>query len=50
MRGDCGPLAELGLRTRGAPVVSRVYPLRDIARAQEDFLAKKHVGKLVLRP
>lgn len=32
------------------PVVSRTYPLRDIARAQEEFLTKKHLGKLVLVP
>jgi NADPH:quinone reductase-like Zn-dependent oxidoreductase len=32
------------------PVVAQTYPLRDIARAQTDFLAKKHTGKLVLIP
>ena len=32
------------------PVVAKTYPLRDIARAQEDFLAKTHTGKLVLIP
>ncbi|AHK34827.1 NADPH:quinone reductase [Rhodococcus opacus PD630] len=32
------------------PVVSATYPLSDIVRAQEDFLAKKHTGKLVLVP
>lgn len=32
------------------PVVSKTYPLADIAQAQEDFLAKKHTGKLVLLP
>ena len=32
------------------PVVARTYPLRDIALAQTDFLAKKHTGKLVLIP
>lgn len=32
------------------PVVSKTYPLADIARAQEDFLSKKHTGKLVLIP
>ncbi len=37
---------------RGAiqPTLSATYPLKDIARAQEDFLAKKHTGKLVLLP
>ena len=32
------------------PLVSGTYPLSDIHRAQEDFLQKKHVGKLVLVP
>jgi NADPH:quinone reductase-like Zn-dependent oxidoreductase len=32
------------------PVVSATYPLSDIVRAQEDFLARKHIGKLVLIP
>ncbi|WP_314196303.1 zinc-binding dehydrogenase [uncultured Arthrobacter sp.] len=32
------------------PVVSKIYPLADIAQAQEDFLSKKHTGKLVLIP
>lgn len=32
------------------PVVARTYPLRAIAQAQEDFLAKQFTGKLVLIP
>ena len=32
------------------PVVSKSYPLEDIVQAQQDFLAKKHTGKLVLVP
>ena len=32
------------------PVVARTYPLRDIAGAQEDLLAKHFTGKLVLIP
>ncbi|PWV99989.1 alcohol dehydrogenase [Hoeflea marina] len=32
------------------PLVSAIYPLRDIARAQVDFLSKQHPGKLVLVP
>ena len=32
------------------PVVAKIYPLHDIAQAQDDFLAKKHTGKLVLIP
>ena len=30
------------------PVVARTYPLREIVRAQEDFMAKSFTGKLVL--
>ena len=32
------------------PVVAGVYPLTEIAVAQEAFLSKAHVGKLVLVP
>jgi NADPH:quinone reductase-like Zn-dependent oxidoreductase len=32
------------------PVVARTYPLAAIADAQRDFLAKQHVGKIVLVP
>lgn len=32
------------------PLVSKTYPLNDIAQAQEEFLNKKHTGKLVLVP
>lgn len=32
------------------PVVARTYPLKDIARAQKDFLEKHHTGQLVLLP
>jgi hypothetical protein len=31
-------------------VLAATYPLRDIVRAQQDFLAKGFVGKLVLIP
>ena len=37
-------------RSEIKPLVARVYPLADIAQAQEDFLAKIHTGKLVLVP
>lgn len=42
----------IGYVERGeiTPVVERIYPLSEIAKAQEDFLAKRHVGKLVLIP
>ncbi len=32
------------------PFVAKTYPLSAIAQAQEDFIAKKHAGKLVLIP
>ena len=32
------------------PLVHATYPLRDVAKAQEDFLGKNFVGKLVLLP
>jgi len=32
------------------PVVAKTYPLKHIAKAQEDFLSKKFTGKLVLLP
>ncbi|MEM7358322.1 MAG: alcohol dehydrogenase family protein [Pseudomonadota bacterium] len=32
------------------PIVAKTYPLKDIVAAQEDFLAKKFTGKLVLVP
>ncbi|WP_199917035.1 zinc-binding dehydrogenase [Parazoarcus communis] len=32
------------------PLVSRIYPLADIVQAQQDFMDKKFVGKLVLLP
>ncbi|MXW92893.1 MAG: zinc-binding dehydrogenase [Rhodospirillaceae bacterium] len=32
------------------PLVAKTFPLRDIRRAQEEFLAKTFVGKLVLIP
>ncbi len=35
---------------RVRPLVSRTYPLRDIARAQADFVSKSLPGKLVLIP
>ena len=33
-----------------SPVVAATYPLKEIVRAQQDFLAKGFVGKLVLIP
>lgn len=32
------------------PVVSKIYPLREIVRAQQEFLGKAFVGKIVLIP
>lgn len=37
-------------RNEVRPVVSRAYPLKEIAHAQEEFLTKQHLGKLVLVP
>ena len=37
-------------RSEIQPILALTYPLREIHRAQRDFLAKKHVGKLVLIP
>jgi NADPH:quinone reductase-like Zn-dependent oxidoreductase len=42
----------VGLIERGEvkPLVAKTFPLSDIVRAQEEFLAKQFVGKLVLVP
>lgn len=32
------------------PLVSKIYPLKEIVQAQKDFLEKKHTGKLILVP
>jgi NADPH:quinone reductase-like Zn-dependent oxidoreductase len=32
------------------PVVSKTYELREMVDAQRDFLAKRHLGKIVLIP
>ena len=32
------------------PLVANSYPLKEIVKAQKDFLSKKFVGKLVLVP
>jgi NADPH:quinone reductase-like Zn-dependent oxidoreductase len=37
-------------RSEIVPIVAATYPLADIVRAQEDFLAKSFAGKLVLIP
>ena len=43
-------LVELINAGRARPLVSKTYPLREIAAAQEDFAAKRYPGKLVLLP
>ena len=43
-------LAELINSGRIRPLISKTYPLKDIALAQADFAAKKYPGKLVLIP
>ena len=45
-----GRLVELINAGRIRPLVSKTYPLRDIAKAQEDFQSKALPGKLVLIP
>lgn len=42
----------IGYLERGEirPLVSKQYALREIVAAQEDFLSKKHVGKIILVP
>ncbi|MGX2998266.1 quinone oxidoreductase family protein [Streptomyces sp. JNUCC 64] len=48
-----GPLAELvdlTLRGRLRPVAETAYPLAEARRAHEDLLARRTVGKVVLRP
>jgi len=42
----------VSLIQRGAirPLVSKTYPLHEIATAQEDFMSKRYAGKLVLIP
>jgi len=37
-------------RSEIIPLVARTYPLKDIALAQREFLAKTHVGNFVLIP
>ncbi len=37
-------------RNEVRPVVAATYPLAEIRHAQEEFLSKRHVGKLVLVP
>ena len=32
------------------PLIAKTYPLQEIALAQEEFMAKRHAGKLVLLP
>jgi NADPH:quinone reductase-like Zn-dependent oxidoreductase len=43
-------LVELINEGRIKPQISKTYPLREIARAQEDFQSKRFPGKLVLIP
>jgi NADPH:quinone reductase-like Zn-dependent oxidoreductase len=32
------------------PVIAGIYPLKDIVLAQQEFLAKRHTGKIILLP
>jgi NADPH:quinone reductase-like Zn-dependent oxidoreductase len=50
---DDGVFANLvGYIERGEikPVVAMTYPLRAIVDAQQEFLLKRHIGKIVLIP
>jgi NADPH:quinone reductase-like Zn-dependent oxidoreductase len=42
----------VGMIETGAlkPLLAATYPLRDMARAQEAFIAKKHIGNIVVTP
>ena len=42
-------LIELIEQGRIRPIIAAIYPLKDIVEAQRVFLAKKHVGKIVLK-
>jgi len=43
-------LVELALSGAVRPLVSKTYPLSNIAEAQADFITKRYAGKLVLIP
>ncbi|MGW2841772.1 quinone oxidoreductase family protein [Streptomyces sp. NPDC001493] len=45
-----GELLDLTLRGRLSPLTGGVHPLAEARRAHEDLLARRTVGKLVLRP
>ena len=45
-----GELVDLINQGQVRPLVSKTYPLRDIAQAQTDFITKTYPGKLVLIP
>lgn len=45
-----GRLVEMINAGRIKPLISKTYPLKDIAKAQEDFQSKAFPGKLVLIP
>jgi NADPH:quinone reductase-like Zn-dependent oxidoreductase len=43
-------LVEIARNGLVRPVVAATYPLTDAARAQQDLMARQHVGKLVMLP
>ena len=49
-RADFAELAAVAAVGSIEPMVAATFPLRDIARAQERFVAKDFVGKLVIEP
>lgn len=49
-RADFAALVELARAGAVRPPIAARYPLREIHRAQQEFAASRHVGKIVLRP
>ncbi len=49
-RADFTELSAIATAGSVQPIVAATFPLTDIARAQERFLAKDFVGKLVIEP
>ena len=49
-RADFAELASIAVAGSVAPIVAATFPLADIALAQQRFVAKDFVGKLVIEP
>ena len=46
--GTMARLVKLIERGRLRPMLARTFPLRELAKAQEVFMAKRHVGNIVV--